>query len=240
MRSMRGPLVRRYGARTAATWVALALVAAVFNAPAGASVNRPFFSVARTLWLSEAQMVSGALQNVPLVAAAHDLERGLTVHGANIDGYAKAIATLNAFERIPLTSETPSQMSASHRDWATLNAFFDVTPAEEAVLDNDVPSGPQFDAAQHAWRREPSRVHKGLSVALLETVVANLRAARTAQPGRAIIYQAALVDAQSLEHARATDLVATPDALLDPYTQDIYYLNVIFEASRLASSTAPQ
>jgi hypothetical protein len=216
---------------------ALALTTTTCANVADAAGNRPYFSVARTLWLSEAQMVSGALQNVPLVAAAHDLELGLATHAGDVQGYAKAIATINAFERIPLTSETSSQRSASHRDWATLNAFFDVTPSEETILDNDVPSGSQYDAAQRAWEREPSGVHNGLSVALLQTAVSDLRVARAAQPDRAIIYQAALVDARSLEHARTTDLAATPRSLLDPYTQDIYYLNVIFQASRLSLST---
>jgi hypothetical protein len=237
---MRSHVLRQHVGRTLAAWMAIALVTTVVNSLASAAANRPYFSVARTLWLSEAEMVSGALQNVPLVAAAHDLERGLSVHGADVDGYARAITTINAFERIPLTSETPSQVRTSHRDWANLNAFFDVTPVEEAVLDDDVPSGAQYGAARRAWQHEPSGVHNGLSVALLETVASNLRAARAARPSRSIIYQAALADALSLEHARPSDLAAMSDSLLDPYTQDIYYLNVIFEASRLELPTAPE
>ncbi len=238
MRPMRSPLSHRYGGPAAAA-VALALVATSLISSAGATANRPYFSVARTLWLSEAQMVSGALQNVPLVAAVHDLELGLSVHGADVGGYASAITTINAFERIPLTSETPSQVRASHRDWAILNTFFGVSPANEAILDDDPPSGTRFQEAERAWQREPSGVRSGLSVALLKTVVSNLRAARASRPDRAIIYQAALVDALSLEHARASDLVATSNSLLDPYAQDIFYLNIIFEASRLESPTAP-
>jgi hypothetical protein len=237
---MRSLIIRRLGRLVMGSSMTLVLVATLQAPLVGAAANRPYFSAARNLWLSEAAMVSGALQNVPLVAAVHDLERGLAKHHAGVDGYQSAIATLKAFERIPLTSETSSQMKASHRDWAALNAFFDITPKEETILDNAVPSGHHYDAAQRAWQREPSGVHGGVSVALLEIVVSNVRAARAAQPGRALMYQAALVDALSLEHARPSELAATSASLLDPYTQDIYYLNVFFEASRLTSPAAPQ
>src|ERR1700677_3689486 len=63
------------------TVAALCLVSAPVGLPAlaGASgdSNRPYFVPARILWESEAEVVSGALQNVPLVAVVADLERGL-------------------------------------------------------------------------------------------------------------------------------------------------------------------
>lgn len=233
-------MTRRRRAHAFVAVAAAALCAAAALAlPSGAATTRPYFSVARNLWLSEADMVSSALQNVPLVAAASDLGRGLLVHGANIAGYSAAIVTIKAFERIPLTSETPAQVRASHRDWSALNAFFDVTLSEAAVLDNEVPSGAQYDAAVTAWLREPSGVHSGLNVSSLKIAVSMMRAVRSARPQRAILYQAALVDARSLEHADARDIAHSGASLLNPYRQDIFFLNVFFRASRLESTTAP-
>jgi hypothetical protein len=235
-----GPrLVSRASLLFAATVTVLAGCSIASAAPTASLRVRPYYEAARTLWLSEAEMVSGALQNVPLVAAAHDLERGLSVRGADSKGYARAIATIGAFERIPLTSETSSQVSASHRDWAALNTFFDVTPAEQMVLDHDLPSGDQYDAARRAWRREPVGVHRGLSATLLRTVVAALQRASSAQPSRSILYTSALVDARSLEGATAEDVASSDRTLLNPYNQDIYYLNVFFQSGRLQALTTP-
>ena len=64
----------------------------VVPAHAGTTV-RPFYSLARTRWLSEAQMVSSAWQNIPLVSAIHDLKLGLA-KGGDTSGYAQAITTL--------------------------------------------------------------------------------------------------------------------------------------------------
>jgi hypothetical protein len=231
---------RGHGVLAVALLVGLWLTATGLDPVAGAALNRPYYSVARNLWLSEADMVSGALQNVPLVAAAHDLERGKSVKGADVDGYAKAISTINAFERIPLTSETPSQMRASHREWAALNTFFGISPEAKTILDDDVPSGGPYRAAEGAWQHEPSGTRRGFSAATMDRVVADLREARAAEPRRAIIFQAALVDARSLARASARDIAATTSAsLLDPYTQDIYYLNVFMRADRLQVSASP-
>src|ERR1700722_18864758 len=72
-------------------------------APAHAGTTaRPFYALARTRWLSEAQMVSSAEQNVPLVSAVHDLKLGLA-KGGNTAGYAQAISTIESFESIPIT-----------------------------------------------------------------------------------------------------------------------------------------
>ena len=180
-------------------------------------------------------MVSSALQDVPLIAAANDLERGLNVRGANVEGYATAIATIDAFERIPLTSETPAEVRASHRDWSTLNSFFHVTPRQANVLDHDLPSGAAFTAARVAWLKEAT---PELDVSALATVVSDLRAARAMRPSREIIYQAALVDALSLERASTSDADASPRTLLDASTQDIYYLNVFFHTFEREVSNA--
>jgi hypothetical protein len=216
-----------------ATLVTLTLATTALSPPAGATTGRPYFTQARNLWLGEAQMVSSALQNVPLVAAANYLERGLSVRGADVSGYATAIATIKSFERIPITSETRAQVRASHSDWAALNTFFQLTAGDVSVLDNDIPSGAPYNAAQRAWLREPEGVERGLNDSSLKTLVAILRAAKAARPQRAIIYQAALVDAQSLESASPRDIALSGRTLINPYGQDVYYLNVFFRASQL-------
>src|SRR5580658_6116139 len=82
--------------------------------------SRPYFSEAKISWESEPEVASGALQNVPLVAAVADLERGLDSGQGDVEGYAGAIATLRNFENIPLTSETPAQMMQARGDWSRL------------------------------------------------------------------------------------------------------------------------
>jgi hypothetical protein len=227
-------LVRRHvRQRTVVASMTLLLVATLCGASAGAAANRPYFSVARNLWLSEAEMVSGALQNVPLVAAAHDLQLGLSTPGGDVQGYAGAIATIRSFERIPLTSETSAQVRASHRDWSLLNTFFELTPTEASILDNGFPSGSLYNAAQRAWMHEPAGAHDGVNYPLLKSIVTILRQARSARPQRAIIYQAALVDAQSLESASASDIAVSASTLLNTYSQDVYYLNVFLQGSQL-------
>jgi hypothetical protein len=212
--------------------VALSLTTTLSPA-AQAATKRPYFTQARNFWLSEAQMVSSALQNVPLVDAARYLERGLSANGADVSGYAAAIATIKAFERIPITSESRAQVRWSHRDWPLLNTFFELTPNEVSVLDNDVPSGASYDAAQRAWLEEPVGVEHGLKKSPLKTIIVIFRAARSARARRATIYEAALVDAQSLESANARDIALSGRSLTNLYGQDIYYLNVFFRASQL-------
>jgi hypothetical protein len=216
-----------------AALVTLSLATTALGTPAEAAASRPYFAQARNLWLIEAQMVSSALQNVPLVAAVNYLERGLSVRRADVSGYAAAISTITSFERIPITSETRAQVRASHRDWSMLNTFFQLTAADVAVLDNDLPSGAQYSAAQRAWLREPTGVERGLNDSSLKTIVATLRAATAARPQRGIIYEAALVDAQSLENASTRDIALSDRTLTSLYGQDVYYLNVFFRASQL-------
>src|ERR1700689_4385308 len=120
-------------------------------APAQAGTTaRPFYSLARTRWLSEAQMVSSAWQNIPLVSAVHYLKLGLA-KGGDTSGYAQAIATLEEFERIPITSETTSQMTDSHRDWSMLNTFFGVGTAQAKILLDEAPSGSLFRQARISY-----------------------------------------------------------------------------------------
>jgi hypothetical protein len=205
-----------------------------------AGAARPYFSEARNLWLSEAEMVSSALQNVPLVAAVHELQLGLSVQGGETAGYRAAIRTIEGFERIPITSETRAQMTASRRDVSALNEFFDLTANDVAVLTDTVPSGKYYDAAQSAFEEEPTGIRRGVKVEALETVVADLQRESAARSSRSILYVSALTDARGLEGATSKDIATSGRSLLNQYNQDIYYLNVFFRTDRLQVSTAPQ
>jgi hypothetical protein len=199
-----------------------------------ATTPRPYLQLAKVRWLSEAQMVSSAWQNIPLESAAHDLELGLA-KGGDTAGYTHAITTIEAFERIPITSETRVQMLDSHRDWTDLNTFFNVGMNEARVLLSDAPSGSMFDKARKYFNAEPSGIHSGVHVDLLQSAVRALRFESSAQGSRAILYGAAISDLNNLQSASATQIAASNSNPLNPYRQDIDYLNVLFETGRLES-----
>ena len=210
--------------------MASAPVCAVAPAGAGTAV-RPFYQLARVRWLSEAQMVSSALQNIPLVSAVHDLKLGLA-KGGDTTGYGRAITTIEAFESIPITSETKKQMLYSHRDWTTLNAFFDVGSSEARVLTDDAPTGAFFDRARDYFGQEPPGLRDGVRDEFLKSAVSALRREAAAQKPRAVLYAAAIADLNNLQSASATHIAASSLSLLNPYRQDIDYLNDLFETER--------
>jgi hypothetical protein len=203
---------------------------------AGASTrgaHMPYFAVARTLWESEAELVSGALQNVPLVMAVDDLQRGLASGDGDTLGYRAAIATIRDFEGIPLTSETPSQVARSHRDWSQLNAFFKLSAAQVRVLDNDLPAGSFFSEAKQAFEREPVGTSTGDNVPLLGAAAGYLDLQASKPRSRAILYAAAVADLTSLARATRSDLAKSGSSLTNPYRQDIVYLDAFFQTDRL-------
>jgi hypothetical protein len=202
-------------------------------APAQARTTaRPFYSLARERWLSEARMVSSAWQNIPLVSAVHDLKLGLA-KGGDTSGYARAIAILDNFEAIPITSETTTQMTDSHRDWSKLNDFFEVGAREAKVLLDEAPSGSLFRQARISYGDEPAGLHRGINVRLLRAAVVDLRREASVQHTHAVLYVAAIADLTNLQSASATTIATSGGNLLDPYRQDIDYLNVLFETERL-------
>jgi hypothetical protein len=202
-------------------------------APAHAGTTaRPFYSLARTRWLSEAQMVSSAWQNIPLVSAVHDLKLGLA-KGGDTSGYAQAITTLEKFEKIPITSETSAQMSDSHRDWSTLNTFFDVGAGQAKILLDDAPSGSLFRQARISYGDEPAGIHNGVSKKLLRAAVVDLRSETRDEGPRAVLYVAAIADLNNLDSADAATISTSSGNLLNPYRQDIDYLNALFQTQRL-------
>lgn len=208
--------------------------AASFRAGASSSTSpEPFFNAARTLWESEAELVSGALQNVPLVAAVDDLQRGLASRDGDTAGYRAAIATMRNFEGIPLTSETPAQVAASHRDWSRLNTFFKLSPAQVRVLDHDLPAGTFFAEAKQAFDREPVGASGGDNVALLGAAAGYLDLQASKPRSRAILYAAAVADLTSLARATRSDLAKSGSSLTNPYRQDITYLDAFFQTDRL-------
>jgi hypothetical protein len=202
-------------------------------APAHAgTTTRPFYALARTRWLSEAQMVSSAAQNIPLVSAVHYLKLGLA-KGGDTSGYAHAIATLEGFERIPITSETTTQMTESHRDWSMLNTFFDVGAVTAKILLDDAPSGSLFRQARISYGDEPAGIHNGVNLRLLKAAVVDLRRESSDEGARASLYVAAIADLTNIEGAGAAGIATSSGNLLNPYRQDIDYLNALFETQRL-------
>jgi hypothetical protein len=193
---------------------------------------RPFYSLARTRWLSEAQMVSSAGQNIPLVSAVHDLTLGLA-KGGDTKGYAQAITTLENFESIPITSETTAQMTDSHRDWSTLNAFFDVGTSQAKILLNDAPSGSLFRQARISYGDEPAGLDNGVNRELLKSAATDLRREASDEGPREVLYVAAIADLNNLQSASAATIAASGENLLNSYRQDIDYLNALFETERL-------
>jgi hypothetical protein len=215
--------------------LSLLCVSAVTGAPASAgssTSDRPYFGEAKILWESEAEVVSGALQNVPLVAAVADLKRGLAT-GNDATGYASAIATIRNFESIPLTSESSAQMKKVKGDWSRLNEFFDIDPAQAAVLMGDSPSGAYYDIAQRTFMGEPTRNRSGLNSNLLKLAVTDLTDESHKQPTRAVLYEAAIYDLTNLEGASEKDIASSASSLTNPYGQDILYLNVFFHTTQL-------
>jgi hypothetical protein len=200
-----------------------------------ATTARPFYQLAKVRWLSEAQMVSSALQNIPLISAVHDLKLGLA-KGGDTAGYARTINTIEAFESIPITSETQEQMLESHRDWSTLNAFFDVGTNEARILLDDSPAGSLFNRAGRYYNDERAGLHEAVRVDLLRFAVSELRREATVQGPRAVLYDAAIADLNNLQSASAAQIVASNSNLLSPYRQDIDYLDVLFETERLSGT----
>jgi hypothetical protein len=201
--------------------------------PTGAgTTTRPFYQLAKVRWLSEAQMVSSALQNIPLVSAVHDLKLGLA-KGGDTTGYDQAITTLEAFESIPITSETKTQMLDSHRDWSAMNAFFDVGASEARILMDDAPTGAFFDRARHLFDQEPAGLYSGVRVAALRFAVSALRMEAESQNSRSVLYDAAIADLNNLQSASTAQIATSNLNLLNPYRQDIDYLNDLFETERL-------
>jgi hypothetical protein len=222
------------------TVAALCLVSAPVGLPAlaGASgdSNRPYFVPAKILWESEAEVVSGALQNVPLVAAVADLERGLDSGHGDVAGYAGTVATIRNFESIPLTSESPAQMKKARSDWSELNAFFNIGRAQAAVLMDFTPKGAYYDIARRTFMGEPQRNRNGVDINLLKFAVTDLTDETQKQPTRAVLYAAAIYDLKNLEGASARDIAASASSLTNPYGQDILYLNVFFQTTQLVGS----
>jgi hypothetical protein len=197
------------------------------------SANHPYFLAAKVLWESEAEVVSGADQNVPLIAVVSNLQRGLALKHGDVEGYASAIAVIQNFERIPITSESMAQMRKVRSDWSRLNSFFDLTKAQALVLMDDSPSGAYYGAARRAYAKEPPRNRSGVNVEPLKTAVTDLARESVAQPSRSVLYAAAINDLKSLEGASTKDIASSSSSFLDPYYQDTFYLNVFFMTPRL-------
>ena len=82
------------------------------------------YEAAKAQWASEGLVASSALQNTSLQIAVADLEQGQAADPGNRSGYTPAIAAIEDFERLPITSVTPSQDAEATADVNEVNAFF--------------------------------------------------------------------------------------------------------------------
>ncbi|MCU1363738.1 MAG: hypothetical protein JWM55_1566 [Acidimicrobiaceae bacterium] len=233
---MRRPHSPAFAGALALTCLCLSVVldaATPAHASSSSNETRPYFYEAKILWESEAEVVSGALQNVPLVAAVADLERGLDSGRGDVSGYAAAVATLRNFESIPLTSETPAQMRKARSDWSRLNGFFTIDSVQATVLMDDSPTGAYYDLAQRAFMDEPLGRRDGVNAALLKFAVTDLHDQSRKQPTRAVLYAAAMYDLKNLEGASVHAVATSSSGVTNQCGQDILYLNVYFRTARL-------
>jgi hypothetical protein len=114
-----------------------------------------------------------------------------------------------------------------------LNAFFDVGKVQAATLLREVPSGALFHAARSSYDDEPAGIHDGVNAKLLKATVADLRRESIVQKSRAILYSAGIADLTNLENASPADIASSNSTLVNPYRQDIAYLDALFETDRL-------
>jgi hypothetical protein len=76
-------------------------------------------------------------------------------------------------------------------------------------------------------------IHTGINLRLLKAAVIDLRGESSDEGPRAVLYVAAIADLTNLEGASTTSVASSSANLLDPFRQDIDYLNVLFETQRL-------
>jgi hypothetical protein len=108
-------------------------------------------------------------------------------------------------------------MSQSRRDWASLNAFFDVGTAQVKTLMDDAPSGALFCQARVSHGDEPAGLHSGVIVLLLKAAVVDLRRESSDDGSRATLYAAAIAHLTQRRSASTGEIVASGGGLVNPY-----------------------
>ena len=165
------------------------------------------YEAAKIQWEGEWQVVSGALQNVPLVLAALDLEHGIASGAADPTRWSQAVRAIRDFERLPITSVTPAQNRQGTKDWNVVNQFFGFVPTTKTFYGS--PTGRAAHAAAVAWGKQPSDTSHGVSIFELRVAAADLAAAVAARPKLAPLYLPAIADLQLLESASRAQVAAS-------------------------------
>jgi hypothetical protein len=189
------------------------------------------FEAAKAQWASEGLVASSALQNTSLQIAVADLEQGQAADPGNRSGYTRAIAAIEDFERLPITSVTPSQDAEATADVNEVNTFFGL-PTTGTVPSCGVLSD---GAAVAAWSSEPPDTTSGILVAPLQRAVSDLRSGAGSNP----CTPAAIADLENLESATAADIAAsageTTGGTPSLFGAGIAFLNDFFQSPVLTS-----
>jgi len=190
------------------------------------------FAAAKQQWEGEWQVVSGAIQNAPLVLAESDLELGIAAKTPGAARWLAVIREIKLFAGLPLTSVTPTQSRVAIHAWNQINRFFGfgIHPRTWYGL----PSGRSYLAALKAWGHEPLGTSAGVRVAELRIAIAELKLAIAANPRADPLYGPAIADLSALETATRSD-VATSATWTSATGAEIAFLNGFFnDFGRLA------
>jgi hypothetical protein len=206
--------------------------AARATAPTSAAPSRPDYSAARAQWIGDGLVGSSALQNTALEIAVLDLKNGQSADPGNKSGYAAAIAAIENFENLPLTSVTPAEDAEGQADFKVVNTFFDLPVSTYVPSCSDDPGSP----AATAWSDEPANTTSGLLLVPLERAAANLEQGVSTNS----CFPAAIADLQSLESATRGDILAssaeTSGRGFNLYGAEIAYLSDLFGTDVLTAS----
>jgi hypothetical protein len=198
-----------------------------------AAPSGPGYTAAKAQWLGAGLVLSGAAQNTALAIAVLDLENGESTDSGSKSGYAAAIAAIEDFEKLPITSVTPSEDAEGNADFQVVNTFFDLPGATDVPSCTNDPGSP----AAAAWSSEPANTTSGILLGPLERAVSNLEPRINTNS----CFPAAIADLQSLESATRADIVAssaeTTGRGSNLYGAEITYLNVLFGTDVLTASS---
>jgi hypothetical protein len=188
------------------------------------------YEAAKIQWEGEWQVVSGALQNVPLTLAVLDLEHGIASGAADPMRWSRAVRAIRDLERLPITSVTPAQDQQGTNDWNVVSHFFGFGPTTKTYYGS--PTGRAALAAAIAWGKQPSDTSHGVSIFELRVAAAELAAAVGARPKLAPLYLPAIADLRLLDTASG-DLLsssnpARPSSWPSLVGGEIGFLNLFF------------
>jgi len=186
------------------------------------------FEAARVQWEGEWQVVSGALQNGPLLLARADLELVVSEKAPGADQLVTAIRNIRRLAAGPLTSVTPAQNRVATQAWNQLNRFFGFGMHPHTFF--GLPSGRSYLAALTAWSHEPLGISDGVRITALRIAVAELERASAASPTAARLYEPAIADLSALEAASRSE-VASSGNWTSETSAEITFLNYFFNYS---------